>query len=248
MIITFVHHKGGTGKTTSCISITGLLAKQGNKVLAVDLDPQGNLTSGLGIDKASVKKSVFDVLNKKTLMKNIVLDTGIENIHVAPSTGKLLKTYNLGNDMLVLDKALKGIKGNYDFVLIDTPPSHGNLILNAALASDKVVLVLDPGVFALEGVQNLQEAFDECKTFKKVNIDAVILTKYKPFLPFLQVFKEKPVREVEAELRKSYKAFLIPYSNDVYDSHKKGLPISHYKPGSKVAKAYEKVVKEVLGK
>ena len=251
-VISFVHHKGGTGKTSSCISIAGYLAKKGYKVLAVDLDPQGNLTSGLGIDKSTIRKSMFDVMGKRMSIKEILIDTNLENIHVAPSGSSLIKNnsreFKTKRGAFVLGSALKSVKEYYDFILIDTPPSHGYLILNGAAASDKVVMVLDPGIFALEGVKSLQEAFDEYNKILKcsITIHSAILTKCRSsLLPFVA---RRDVKEIGEELKKIYKdkVFLIPYSDDIYYTHKKGIPISHYNPQSRVGKAYEKVVNKIL--
>jgi len=125
-VITFAHYKGGTGKTTSCINVAGHLAKQGKKVLVVDLDPQGNATSGLGIDKKGIRASMAHVMSKKTDIRNTILKTNIENIHVAPANPDLaianLTAYKTRSDALILEKSLRGIKKHYDYILVDTPP------------------------------------------------------------------------------------------------------------------------------
>ncbi len=246
MIITFAHYKGGTGKTTSCISVAGHLAKQNKKVLVVDLDPQGNATSGLGIDKKTLDKTMYDVMEEKKQMREIILATKICNLHIAPSNQNLekvnLRAYKRKADALILKKTLGDIQDYYDFVLIDTPPIHSHFIINGIAAADKVFVVLDPGIFALEGLETLQESFGEF--FKKLglnfNIAGVLITRTsKSFFPWRKNYSQEIKKHIENNFNK--KVFMIPYSEHIYQTHVKGIPISHYKPGSKLSKAYESV-------
>jgi len=249
-VITFAHSKGGTGKTSTCISIAGYLAKAGKKVLVVDIDPQGNATSGLGIDKNSLDGSMFGVMNEKTGISNVILKTDIENIHLAPATLSLMQTdmnvHGNKNDALLLNNVLNDVKKYYEYVLIDAPPGQGHLIINAALASDEIVLVLDPGIFALEGIESLQRVFEEYgrKVGKEIEITTVVLTKCRnSWLPFLK----NPTKEIGEELKRLYRnVFLVPYSDKIYESQLKGIPISHYKPKSNVGVSYEKIAEAVL--
>lgn len=250
-VITFAHHKGGSGKTSSCISVAGYLAKAGKKVLVVDLDSQGNATAGFGIDKDGLNGSMLDVMKKKTGIGNVILKTDIENLHLAPANVSLTlsdtKAYRSKKDLLILDNVLKGVKGNYDYILIDTPPAFGRFVINAALASDEVVLVLDPGIFALEGVKPLRETFEEYgkKAGKSIKVNTVILTKCRnSWLPFFT----NPTRDIGAELKKLNKnVCFVPYSDKIYESQLMGTPISHYKPNSDVGRSYEKIAEMLSG-
>ena len=166
MIITFAHYKGGTGKTTSCLSIAGWLVRYGKKVLVIDLDPQGNATSGLGVDKKTLDKTMYDVMKHPTksgLIKGIIVESSIKNLHLAPSNHQLdlinLKAYKNQSDAKIIIKGIEKIKDYYDFILIDTPPVHSHFIINGLAAADKVFVVLDPGIFALEGLSTLKESF-----------------------------------------------------------------------------------------
>lgn len=250
MIITFAHYKGGTGKTTSCLSVAGFLAKKGYKVLVVDLDPQGNLTSGLGIDKDTVKKNMYHVMDKKADMKSIIVSGPVRNLHVAPAKQELelakIKSYRSKNDANILGQAIEKVEGYYDFILIDTPPVHGHFIINGLAAADKVVIILDPGVFSLEGVETLQKAFGNFfqKLGMRLNIDSAFVTKSTGF----SLFKRNISKEVkrEAEILLGRKVYLIPHSDLIYHTHIWGLPISHFRPNSKIGKAYWKFVKDIV--
>lgn len=251
MIITFAHYKGGTGKTTSCLSIAGWLAKSGKKVLVVDLDPQGNATSGLGIDKKTLIKSTYDLMrNKKEKIRNIILETGIKNLHLAPADQNLdrinLRIYQKRGNALYLKNSLKEIKGYYDYVLIDTPPVHSHFIINGMAAADSIIIVLDSGIFALEGIEIIKDSFGDF--FRKLkldlNIDMALITK----APNFSLFRKNHAKEIKKEVEKilGKKVFLVPYSNHIYNTHIKGLPISHYKPISKIGKVYKKVTQNLL--
>jgi chromosome partitioning protein len=253
MIITLAHYKGGTGKTTSCLSMAGWFAKKGKKVLVVDLDPQGNATSGLGIDKRTLTESIYDVMrNKRRNIKDIILETGIKNLHLAPSDQNLdminLKKYKKKSDALYLKNTLKGLKNYYDYILIDTPPVHSHFIINGMAAADSVIVVLDPGIFALEGIEILKDSFGDF--FKKLNldlnIDMALITKSPSFSLFRKNYGKEIKKNTEKLLDK--KVFTIPFSNHIYHTHAKGIPISHYKPKSKVGRSYKKVVGGFLKK
>ena len=249
--ITFAHFKGGTGKTTSCISIAGFLAKQGKKVLVVDLDPQANLTAGLGIDKNTLKYHAYHVMNKKIDIRNAIIKTETENIHLVPAHHDLLKatlkSYRSKNDAKILKNALKPVNKFYDYILVDTPPSNGHFIVNGAIAANSVVLCLDPGIFALEGVDTFNNVFKAyCKKIGvNLKIAMALLTKTQnSFLPFMK----NPSNEIKqgAEEILGKKVFTIPHSNAVYESQIKGIPISHHKPYSNAGRAYSNITQEII--
>lgn len=251
MILTFAHYKGGTGKTTSCLSVAGYLAKLGRRVLVVDLDPQGNATSGLGIDKTTLTDSMYEVMkNKRKKINSIILKTGIENLHLAPADQHLdlvnLNSYAKKSDAIRLKNVLGSAKDYYDYILIDTPPVHSHFIINGMAAADGVIVVLDPGIFALEGIKILKDSFGDFfeKLGLDLNIEMALITKVPNFSLFRKNYAKEIKKDTEKLLRK--KVFAIPYSNNIYFTHVKGVPISHYKPGSKVGKAYKKVVENIL--
>ena len=251
MIIAFAHYKGGTGKTTSCLSVAGYLARFGRKVLVVDLDPQGNATSGLGIDKKGVNDDMAEVMAKKKKLADVIVETDVEGLHLAPASNELalmnIKSYQSATQAKVLERALAKVKGEYDFILIDTPPVHSHFIINGMAAADKVFVVLDPGIFALEGIETLKNTFG--KFFKKMgldlNIEGAIVTKYQTsILPWKKNFSREIRDNVIGILDKG--AYAVPYSEDIFETHVRGLPISHFKPRSRVGRAYKEVALNIL--
>jgi chromosome partitioning protein len=248
--ITFAHFKGGTGKTTSCISVAGFLAKKGNKVLAIDLDPQANLTSGLGIDRSSLEGTISHVMSGKSDIRNVILKTATENLHVAPShpslIGSNLKSYKSKKDGKILRNALKSVNKFYDYILIDTPPSNGHFIVNGVAASNSVVLCLDPGIYALEGIETFNKSLKQyCSRLGvKLNVSMALLTKTRnAILPFMKN-KDEQIRQEAADLL-GLNVVPVPFSDHIYESQVKGVPISHLKPNSTVGKAYNEISEKV---
>jgi len=252
-VITFAHYKGGTGKTTSCINIAGFLQKKGFKVLVVDIDPQGNLTSGMGVDKKSVKYSMYHVMKSKLDIRYAVLKTLTKGIHIAPADLNLIRAtlnkYKSRKDSEILKNALEDVKDYYDFILIDTPPSNGHFIVNGVAASDFVILVLDPGIFSVEGVESFNNLFCEySKRIKfNVNIGMALINKHKS--PLIPLFTKDYTKEINEDIAKAIgkKIFTLPYSYAVLESQIKGLPLSHVRPYSSIGRAYKAITNEILG-
>ena len=250
--ITFAHYKGGTGKTTSCINIAGFLANSGYRVLAVDLDPQGNLTSGLGVDKKTIQYSMYHVMKKNADIRHAISKTLTNGIHVVPANIDLvnatLRAYKSRDDTKILKKALEVVKDYYDFILIDTPPSNGHFIINGAVASDFMILVLDPGIFALEGVESFKNILEEYSQKSKLNvtIGMALVTKCKN--SFFSVFAKDYSGEISEQVSEilGKNVFMIPYSYHIIESQIKGMPISHTIPYSSAGRAYSNVAQEIL--
>jgi len=245
-VITFAHHKGGTGKTTSCINVAGFLARADKKVLVVDLDPQANATSGLGIEKNTLDKSMYNIMNEElSIIEPILINTIIDNIHLAPAHPDLMEA-EIKNEKIVR-KVLHNVVNSYDYILIDTPPSNKKLIMNGISASERVVLTLDPGVFALEGIDTFSEFM---KTADNIELnfkpDMIILTKAKR--PPFPLIKRGPVNEILEELESTFleNIYIVPYSIDIYESHKQGVPLSHSFPNSRASVAYRKIADNLM--
>lgn len=249
MIITFAHYKGGTGKTTSCLSIAGWLSRAGKKVLIVDLDPQANATSGLGIDKNSINESIYDVIYKGKDIKKIILESD-SGIHIVPSSNDLervnIVVYKDKSDAFILKKILDPIKDYYDYILIDTPPIHSHFIINGIACADKVFVVLDPSIFSLESLETLKNSFGDFfnRIGLSLEIDGAFITK----CPGFSFFKKNHAKEIRAEVEAllGKEVFMIPYSDHVYKSQVIGMPLSHYKSRSKIGKAYKKIALGIL--
>ncbi|HDH41373.1 MAG TPA: ParA family protein, partial [Candidatus Altiarchaeales archaeon] len=189
--IAFAHHKGGTGKTTSCVNIAGGLAKIGKKVLVVDLDPQASATVGLGINRNYLSVSLYDALfdrcnnEGKICIEDVIISTEIDNIHLAPAdldlAGILVSMHNTEDAPMILDQILNEVKDNYDYILIDTPPSYSFFLINGIVAADHIVLPIDTGYFSTESIETfatiLKDVEDELGVKKE--IDTVIVTKFQ---------------------------------------------------------------------
>ena len=250
----FVHHKGGTGKTTSCLNIAGWLVKMNKKVLVVDLDPQGNATAGLGVDRKTIDGSIYDVLFAQRNIEEIILETD-SGIHLAPSSLDLLavETHMAGqiNNTGNLKEELGNVEEYFDYILTDVPPGSSPLMMNGIVASENIIIPLDSGVFAYETMETLKTVVIDLNQELGVetNIMMVLLREYSA-----SVFEKGLTREIENLLKEfltannipSVKIFRIPFSKKVYKAQMKGIPISHYAPYSNVGRAYKRIAKEVM--
>lgn len=254
--VAFVHHKGGTGKTTACLNVAGWLARMKKEVLVVDLDPQGNATAGLGVDRRTIDGSMCEVLFGQKEIEEIVLETD-SGVHLAPSSPELLaaETGLAGGEHVtgLLDERLKTIRGYFDYILIDVPPGSTLLMINGVVAAGNIIIPLDTGVFAYETLETLKTLVVDLaeKLGIETNVEMILLREY-PVLEQL-IFKRLG-REIRKMVRgflssnniPEVKIFSIPFSRKVYGSQMKGIPISHYAPCSNVGRAYKKVTKELV--
>ena len=252
--IAFVHHKGGTGKTTSCLNIAGWLVKMNKKVLVVDLDPQGNATAGLGVDRNTCESSIYDVFFGKHHLKEIILETD-SKVHLLPSSIDLLaveiQMSGQINNTSILRKKLGEIKKYFDYILIDVPPGSTLLMINGIVASENIIIPLDSGVFAYEAMETLKtlilNLYEELKI--ETNIMMILLRRYSS-----SIFDKGPTTEIKkmlenflaSNLTVNVKLFTIPFSRKVFKAQMKGMPISHFAPFSNVGRVYKKIAKEIL--
>ena len=252
--IAFVHHKGGTGKTTSCLNIAGWLAKMEKKVLVVDLDPQGNATAGLGVDRNSCEGSVYDVFFGQIGVRDIILETE-SGVYLAPSSMQLM-TVEMRLDGAIsntgiLKESFSHIEENFDYILIDVPPGSMLLMANAIVASENIIIPLDSGIFAYETLEVLKTLVTDLQAELGVetNVMMVLLREYSTSL-----LDKRATNGLKRLLKKfltengigDVKVFTIPFSRKVNWSQMKGMPISHYAAPSKVGRAYKELAEEVL--
>ena len=255
----FTSHKGGTGKTTSCLSIAGYLAKSGSKVLVVDFDPQANATSGLGIDMRTPQHSMCDVVlgqcngYEGVPITQVILETDVENLHIAPSELDLAVAEAAMQSAKGRSGILNGILGKvrpfYDYILIDVPSNSGLLMINGLSASDQVVVPLDPSIFSLEAVDKMKAYLHDVKCMAGHSINQItwVLIRYANPGVFSRILrKHNPSQEVEERLRTMAETvFTVPDSVEIYGTQQQGVPISHYAPESKVGKAYAKIAESI---
>ena len=253
-IISLVNQKGGVGKTTTSINLAASLGKLDKKILLIDLDPQGNTTTGLGINKGDISNSIYDVLNGSSNAKDAIVKTKFNCLSIVPATINLAgidielmeKGYNnksfKKNEQL--RKALDPVKDNYDFIIIDCPPSLGLLTTNALVASDSVIIPVQCEFFALEGITQLLNTIimTQTRLNPDLKIEGVLLT--------LLDSRTNLGLEVVEEVRKFFKDkvfnTIIPRLIRLVEAPSHGEPINEYDPTSRAAEAYLNLAKEVI--
>jgi chromosome partitioning protein len=247
--ICIFNQKGGVGKTTTNINLCAYLAMQGKKILTIDIDPQGNTTSGLGFDKKNIDLSMYDLLTSDVSIRDTIKECElINNLYVVPSTMELVgaevELINRSNRENMLKEKLKEIEGEFDFVFIDCPPSLGILTINALTAADTVITPIQCEFYALEGVGQLINTISLVRKSlnKKLEIEGVILSMYDN--------RTKLCNEVVLEVKKYFNDKVyettIPRNIRLAEAPSFGLPIMLYDDKCKGAEAYEQLVNEFL--
>ena len=246
-IISVANQKGGVGKTTTTVNLSTILAKKGKKVLFIDTDPQGNATSGLGVSK-DVELSVYDILIGDTEFDETLQETAIKNLKVCPSNislaGAEVQLVSMMSREQRLKTKLDKIKDQYDYILIDCPPSLGLVTLNAFTASDSVLIPVQCEYFALEGLGQLLNTVNLVKKHlnKNLEIEGALLTMYDARTNL----SNQVVKEVKKYFEDKVYKTVIPRNVRLSEAPSYGMPITVYDPRSKGAKAYEKFAKELL--
>lgn len=247
--ICIFNQKGGVGKTTTNINLCSYLAMEGYRVLAIDVDPQGNTTSGLGFDKKKIETSVYDVLTADVSLKDIIRESSVvNNFFLAPSTMELagaeVELINKKKRETILKDKIEEIKNEYDFIFIDCPPSLGFLTINALTAADSVLIPIQCEFYALEGVGQLINTIQLVKKSlnKNLDIEGVILTMYDA--------RTNLSNEVVSEVKKYFKDKVyestVPRNIRLAECPSFGLPIMLYDDKCKGAESYENLAKEFL--
>ncbi|MBP7055260.1 MAG: ParA family protein [Candidatus Omnitrophica bacterium] len=248
-IIAICNQKGGVGKTTTAINLSTALAISGKRVLLIDIDPQGNATSGLGIDKHSIKSSVYDLLVEESDPSYIIIKTPIENLSLIPSnlnlTGAEIELVGTMGREYRLKKAISHISSNFDFIIMDCPPSLGLLTINALSAAYTVLIPIQCEYYALEGLSQLSGTIDLVKENLNpgLSIEGVLLT--------MADFRTKLTNEVIDEVRKFFKDkvynTVIPRNIRLTEAPGFGKPVALYDKHSIGALKYQEFTDEFLG-
>lgn len=247
-IISIANQKGGVGKTTTSINLSTLLAKRGKKVLLIDADPQGNATSGVGMDK-DVELSVYDLIISDDINpKDTIQKTEIKNLYICPSNinlaGAEVELVSMMSREYRLKEKLDMIKDDYDYMIIDCPPSLGLITLNSFTASDSVLIPVQCEYYALEGLGQLINTVNLVKKHlnKDLEIEGALLTMYD----IRTNLSNQVVKEVNRYFENKVYKTVIPRNVKLSEAPSYGMPISVYDPRSKGAKSYDKFVKEFL--
>ena len=246
-VICITNQKGGVGKTTTTINLGTILAKRGKKVLLIDADPQGNATSGLGVEK-KVELSTYDILIGETTMEEAIQDTKIKNLKICPSNinlaGAEVELVSMMSREQRLKEKLEEIKNKFDYILIDCPPSLGLITLNSFTASDSVLIPVQCEYYALEGLGQLINTINLVKKHlnKNIQIEGALLTMYD----IRTNLSNQVVKEVKKYFDNKVYKTVIPRNVRLSEAPSYGMPITEYDPRSKGAKSYIKFVREFL--
>ncbi|MDR7415600.1 MAG: ParA family protein [Armatimonadota bacterium] len=247
VVLAVVNQKGGVGKSTTALNLSAALARRGRKVLLVDMDPQGNATSGLGIPKDRLRASVYDVLLRRLPLRAVLLPTAVGGLEVAPSTVELAGAeveLAVEEDRAErLREALEGLRDRYDLVVVDCPPSLGLLTLNALVAADRALLPIQCEYYALEGLSLLLRTLELVRGSlnPQLRLGGVVLTMYDPRTNL----SEQVAREVRAFFGEEVFRTVIPRTVRLAEAPSHGQPIFLYDPHSRGALAYEALAEEV---
>ena len=247
-ILTLANQKGGVGKTTTAVNLAAFLGKKKKKVLVIDLDPQGNATSGLGINKGELDGTIYDVIVNDVDIKDTIWESSADNVWICPTNinlaGAEIELVNVMSREQVLKNAIKPIKGEYDYIIIDCPPSLSILTINALTASDGIVIPIQGEYYALEGLTQLVDTINivKKKLNKSLSILGVVLTMFDRRTQLTRQVRE----EVENYFGDKVFSTVIPRNVRLAEAPSHGVAILEYDKHSKGAKAYESLANEVI--
>jgi len=247
-VIAIANQKGGVAKTTTAVNLSAFLAVLGRRVLVIDIDPQGNATSGLGINKVSVGRCIYDCLINDLPLEAVIQPTETEGLFVVPATiqlaGAEVELVSAISRETKLKKALAVVKADYDYIIIDCPPSLGLLTLNAMTAADRMLIPIQCEYYALEGLSQLMNTIALVKKHLNpwLDIEGAVLTMFDARTNLsIQV-----VDEVKAYFKEKVFRSIIPRNVRLSEAPSYGMPISIYDPKSKGAEHYLELAREVL--
>jgi len=247
-VIAISNQKGGVGKTTTAINLSACLAEKGKNVLVIDMDPQGNATSGLGIDKESVEHTSYEILIGEAGIKDAITPSVVERLAVVPSerglVGVEVELIGRDNREYILKNEVDKIRSEYDFILIDCPPSLNTLTVNAMTTADTVLVPIQCEYYALEGLSELMYTIElvQQRLNPKLEIEGVVFTMYDARTCLsLQV-----VENVKENLNQNIYKSIIPRNVRLAEAPSHGLPINIYEPKSTGAEGYRSLAGEVI--
>ncbi len=248
-IIAIANQKGGVGKTTTNINLSACLAQKGKKVLTVDSDPQGNTTSGFGIDKNALEKTVYNLMLGECSVDDIIRPTGIDNLNLLPANiqlaGSEIELIGYENREYILKNIIEPLKNEYDFILIDCPPSLNMLTINALTAASSILVPIQCEYFALEGLSQLLHTISLVQ--KQLNPELIIEGVVFTMFDSRTNLSMQVVEEVKAHLPGSVYKSIVPRNVRLSEAPSHGVPITVYDERSKGAESYMFLAEEVIG-
>lgn len=247
-VIAVFNQKGGVGKTTTNVNLSASMGKMGKKVLVLDLDPQGNTTSGYGVDKNEVENTIYEVMLDNINIKDAIINTEFDNIDVVASATELsgaeIEMTSMENREFVLKNALESVREEYDYIFIDCPPSLGMLTINSLTAVDSVLIPIQCEYYALEGVSQLMETIKLVKSRLNPNLDiqGVVLSMFDGRANLsIQV-----VEEVKRYFKGSVYTTLIPRNVRLAEAPSHGMPVLYYDTKCRGTEAYMELAEEFI--
>ncbi len=247
-IIAIANQKGGVGKTTTAINLSACLAEKNKKVLTIDIDPQGNTTSGLGVDKNNAENTVYELFLGECTLTECIVNSVMENLQIIPSninlSGAEIELISMENKEFLLRDQLESIRNDYDFIIIDCPPSLNLLTVNAMAASDTVLVPIQCEYYALEGLTQLMHTIDLIteRLNPKLEIEGVVFTMYDAGTNL----SNQVVQNVKDNLNKKIYKTIIPRNVRLAEAPSYGMPINMYDGRSSGAEAYRFLAEEVI--
>lgn len=250
-VISISNQKGGVGKTTTAINLSACIAEMGKKVLVIDSDPQGNTSSGLGINKEAIDKTLYDLMIGDCTIDEIIIKSEImENLFVIPTdinlSGAEIELINVDGREFIMKNVIKTIRDDYDFIIIDCPPALNLLTINALVASNTVIVPLQCEYYALEGLTQLMYTIElvESKLNPELKVEGIVFTMYDSRTNL----SAQVVEEVKKYIDKDIYRSIIPRNVRLSEAPSHGLPINLYDSKSKGADAYRWLAEEVVSK
>ena len=249
-IVSFSNQKGGVGKTTTCVNMAAYIAAEGKKVLLVDMDPQGNATTGLGFSKSSLEQSIYSVLIDDEKALENIMPTEVENLDLLPSNidlaGAEVELVYKKNRERVLKNALEEIRSRYDYILIDCPPSLGLLTINALACADSVIIPIQSEYYALEGLSQLMNSISLVKQHLNagLEVDGVVLTMYDS----RSLISKQIAEEIKKFFTKRLFEIVVPRNIRLVEAASYGKPIMMHDPKCTGARAYKALTQEYLNR